>query len=118
MPRRPTRATVDPQGGVPPRGEPLRQPNDRDESSTDGDCAGELAPVQHEQMRRAGRDADGPGEDTDCRSIPAAAGGCAQPRDPSLLDDVLVPGGRDSENRRGASHDPGAPPVGPDGAPS
>ncbi len=118
MPRRATTTITEPLGGRTPRGEDLRQPNDRDESSTDADRVDELAPVQREQMERARRDAEGPRRDTDCRSMPSASPACAQPDDPAFLDDVLAPdepAARDSENREGAKHDPGAPPVRPDG---
>jgi hypothetical protein len=118
MPRRATTTIIEPLGGRAPRGDDLRQPNDRDESSTDADRAGELAPVQREQMERARRDAEGPRRDTYCRSMPSASSDCAQPDDPALLDDVLAPdepAARDAENREGAQHDPGAPSVRPDG---
>jgi hypothetical protein len=48
--------------------------------------------------------------------MPSADAGCGQPQDPSLLDDVLRPGGRDAENHETAVHDPGSPPVRPDGS--
>ncbi len=118
MPRRATTTIVEPLGGRAPRGGDLRQPNDRDESSTDADRPDELAPVQRDQMERARRDAEGPRRDTECRSIPSGAPDCAQPDDPALLDDVLVrdrAAARDAENREGVKHDPGAPPVRPDG---
>jgi hypothetical protein len=120
MTRRATTTDVQPLGGAERTSEPLRQPNDRDESSTDAGRRGETAPVQHAQMERARRDAEGPTRDTDCHGVPQANGGCAQPRDPSLLDDVLAPGdprATDAENRRTAQHDPG-PTVRPDGTPA
>jgi hypothetical protein len=118
---RATETLVEPLGGAERARGGLRQPNDRDESSTDADRPGELAPVQREQMERARRDAQSERTDTDCRGVPDASGACAQPRDPSLLDDVLAPGdprASDAENRVGAQHDPGAPPVRPDGTPA
>ncbi|HYF57585.1 MAG TPA: hypothetical protein VEA81_01365 [Burkholderiaceae bacterium] len=122
MNRRATTTIVDPKGGDAERtGEALRQPNDRDESSTDADRPGEVADVQRAQMERARRDAESPQVNTDCHSTPSGEGGCSQPRDPSLLDDVLAPGdptARDAENRRTAQHDPGAPSVRPDGRPA
>ena len=117
--RRATTTIIEPLGGRAPRGDDLRQPNDRDESSTDAARVDELAPAQREQMARAGRDADGPRRDTDCRSMPSGAPGCAQPDDPALLDDVLAPdapAALDAENTLGARHDPGEPPVAPDGS--
>jgi hypothetical protein len=107
--------SVEPLGGRAPRGDDLRQPNDRDESSTGAARNSQVAPVQHEQMERARRDAEGPGRDTECRSMPNGTTDCAQPADPAPLDDMLAPGGRDAENRERATHDPGARPMRPDG---
>ena len=69
MSRRPTRTIPHPLGPE-ARSEPLRQPNDRDESSTDADRIEETAPVQREQMERARRDVESDRRDTDCRSMP------------------------------------------------
>jgi hypothetical protein len=116
MPRTSTTTNLDSPDGRVPQGDDLRQPNERDASSTDAARADGLAPVQRDQMERARRDVEGPGRDTDCRSMPNGSTDCAQPDDPALLDDVLVPGARDAENREGARHDPGSPAVRPDGA--
>jgi hypothetical protein len=116
MNRRSTRKVIDPLGGAARTDEALRPPHQRDESSSDAARSSELAAVQRAQMERARQDADGPNRDTDCRSMPSADAGCGQPQDPSLLDDVLRPGGRDAENHETAVHDPGSPPVRPDGS--
>ncbi len=116
MTRRNSHTVIDPLGGAARSGEVLRQPNERDESARDAARSSELAPVQRAQMERARRDAEGPTRDTDRRSMPSADAGSGQPQDPSLLDDVLRPGGRDAENHETAAHDPGAPPVRPDGS--
>ena len=121
MSRRTTQTVIEPLGGAERTSGGLRQPNDRDESSTDADRPGEIAPVQKAQMETARRDAESPAQDTDCHNVPSEAGGCAQPRDPALLDDVLAPGdprASDAENRRGEQHDPGKPAVRPDGSPA
>lgn len=118
MTRRSTRTLIETLGAPSARSEDLRQPDDRDESSSDAARAESLAPVQRDQMTRAQRDAEGPGQDTDCRRVPSGSEACTPPGDPGLLDDVLRPddpGARDAENRRTAQHDPGAPPVSPDG---
>jgi len=115
MNRRATRTLVERTGGADRRGDDPSQPNDRDESSRDAAPLESLAPVQREQMERAHRDAEGPTVDTDCHGVRAGPDGCRQPSDPTMLDDVLVPGGRDAENTRTASHDPGPTSTGPDG---
>jgi hypothetical protein len=116
MTRRKPHTVIDPLGRSARSAEALRQPHDRDESVRNAARSSELAPIQRVQMERARRDAEGPTRDTDCRSMPSADAGCGQPQDASLLDDVLRPGGRDAENRETATHDPGEPPVRPDGS--
>lgn len=121
MPRRATTTLVEPLGGPAPRGDDLRQPNDRDESSGDAARIDALAPVQREQMERARRDAEGSHRDTDCRSVPSGSPECVQPADPAPTgatrsrDRTAV---RHASRRPGATHDPGAPSRAPDGRPA
>ncbi len=121
MSRRATTPVVEPLGGRAPRGDDLRQPNERDASSNDGDRMEALAPVQRDQMERARRDAEGPRRDTDCRSVPSASPECVQPA-PPVPSDAMRARDRDTTpdtaRRTGATHDPGAPPVSPDGRPA
>jgi hypothetical protein len=119
MSRSATTTVIGPLGDAELGGQDLRQPNDRDEASTDAGRIEELAPVQRDQMERARRDAESGQRDTDCRSMPQPADGvCVQPDDPTLLDTGLAPQDpRASEagNRRTDRHDPGSAPFGPGG---
>jgi len=119
MTRCATTTIADPLGGAEPAPQDLRQPNDRDESSKDAQRIEELAPVQREQMERARRDLESDRRDTDCRSVPQQPdGACAQLDDPTMLDTGLAPGdprASEAENLQTDQHDPGRPPVGPDG---
>jgi hypothetical protein len=126
MTSRSTKTVVQPLGaGVEHRGEGLEQPHERDESSTAASRSAELAPVQRDVMAQAHRDVASGQQDTDCRANPKG-GGSACPPGPATGSDVdraegSVPTGArgvsDSENKRGARHDPGEPAPGPDGAP-
>lgn len=101
--------------------EPLRQPNDRDESASVADRPDEMAPVQHDQMRRASADVAAGRIDTDCHGVPGAADGpCVAPAPGAATGVPSGPGGEtraDGENRRTDRHGPGEPAVAPDGRP-
>jgi hypothetical protein len=121
MPRRAPTPLVETPGRRAPPGSELRQPNERDESSSDAARSEALAPVQREQMEAARLDAEGPGRDTDCRSVPSRSPECVQPADPRPPDAAQARAratARDAAHRAGATHDPGALPVAPDGRPA
>jgi hypothetical protein len=119
--------TVDQRSGadVEHRGEVLRQPHERDESSTAASRSAELAPVQRDVMAQAYRDVASGQQDTDCRANPRG-GSSACPPGPDTAsvaaraagaESTDASGVSDTGNPPGARHDPGVPAPGPDGSP-
>lgn len=126
MTSRSTKTLVQPSDAdVEHRGAGLKQPHERDESSTAASRSAELAPVQRDVMAQAHRDVTSGQQDTDCRANPRGESSACPPG-PATGTDVdraegSVPAGAPgvpvSGNRPGTRHDPGEPAPGPDGAP-
>lgn len=81
----------------------MREPHERDESSTDAMKKDELAPVQADQMEQARRDLESPQQDTDCyKALEGKGGACPQPDSLPEPPSMAIGEAREAERDRSA----------------